>query len=112
MMDKIRDRGVIKWTAMMLPEHIQALRKLKEENDYIERPQLTDWELQDLQEELERAYRMETDSVITIWKNGRTDTYIGKIVALDPNRGLISVDGPYGNDRIAVNNIIKVHSLH
>ncbi|MFD1206612.1 YolD-like family protein [Sporosarcina contaminans] len=111
MMDKNRDRGIIKWTAMMLPEHIQMLRALQEENEYIERPKLTEWELQDLQEELERAYKMETDSNITVWSSGRTDTYIGKIVALDPIRGLISVEGPYGKDNIPVSDIIKVHSM-
>lgn len=111
MMDKNRDRGIIKWTAMMLPEHIQMLRELQKEIEYIERPELTEWELQDLLEELERAYKMETDSIITVWRSGRTDTYIGKIVALDPIRGLISVDGPFGVDNISVGDIIKVHSM-
>ncbi|WP_336822925.1 YolD-like family protein [Sporosarcina sp. USHLN248] len=107
----IKDRGRIKWTAMMLPEHIQALRKMNEENDYVERPELTEWELQGLQGELERAFVQKIDTIVTTWKDGKTSPYIGKITKLDPIHGLISIDGPYGSDHIPVGNIVKVHSM-
>jgi len=34
----IRDRGNIKWTAMMLSEHVTELRRWQDEDHYEERP--------------------------------------------------------------------------
>ncbi|MGN4125037.1 hypothetical protein ACMGD3_08480 [Lysinibacillus sphaericus] len=43
----IRDKGTIKWTTMLLPEHVEKIRKWKQEV-YIEAPRsLSDWELED-----------------------------------------------------------------
>lgn len=55
MYENNRDRGKIKWTAMMLPEHIYLLREWQKEDDYIPKPDLTDFDLQDNQEQLESA---------------------------------------------------------
>lgn len=51
----IRDRGNIKWTAMMLSEHVAELQKWQNEDNYEERPQLDDFDLQAIQYEIEVA---------------------------------------------------------
>ncbi|WP_399632627.1 YolD-like family protein [Sporosarcina sp. SG10008] len=51
----IRDR--IKWTAMMLSEHIRELRIWMKEDNYKERPELDNYDLQGIQEEVEVAFR-------------------------------------------------------
>ena len=45
-MDKNRDRGRIKWTAMMLTEHVQKLKEWMDEDHYEERPSLCEFDLQ------------------------------------------------------------------
>lgn len=107
----IRDRGRIKWTAMMLPEHIAQLRDWQAEDESEPEPDLTEDDLPLLQEELEIAYKIQCDAVINTWRNGTKSTYIGKITELDSIRNLISVDGPYGKDNILVSDIIQIRSM-
>jgi hypothetical protein len=60
----MKDRGAIKWSAMMLPEHKKLLEKLLEEQQYVEKPILT----QDKCEEINRALllALDTEQVIRI----------------------------------------------
>ena len=34
----IKDRGIIKWAAMMLPEHVQSLKNLLVDEEKIQKP--------------------------------------------------------------------------
>lgn len=36
----IKDRGTIKWTAMMLPEHVELLKQLEHEQQKVKKPEL------------------------------------------------------------------------
>ncbi|GEN83647.1 hypothetical protein SLU01_19590 [Sporosarcina luteola] len=107
----IKDRGKIKWTAMMLPEHLAELRDWHAEDELDPKPELNEDDMQLLQEELEIAFMKRTDAVITTWRAGKKDTYIGKIVRLDPAQQTISVDGPFGKDYILVGDIINVRTI-
>jgi len=55
----IRDKGNIKWTAMMLSEHVAELRRRQNEEHYEEhyeeRPGLDDFDFQAIQYEIEVA---------------------------------------------------------
>lgn len=109
MLDKISDRGNKKWSmAMMLPEHVTLLQEWVDKKDYIERPQFDEWELQGLQGEIELAYKRQSEAIVTVWKNGSERPYIGKITALDQRLNTISIEGPFGDDRIPAADIIKV----
>ena len=107
----IKDRGNIKWQGMMLPEHVTALTNWLEKSHHIERPELNEWDLQSLQEELEIAYKRQCAASVTTWHEGKESTYIGKISELDPQRNLLSIEGPYGEDRLPVEKVVKVRCL-
>ena len=64
----IQDRGNIKWTAMMLPEHVGLLRDWHDENELTERPELDEFELTLLAEEIERAHKGENSVKLTYWR--------------------------------------------
>jgi len=51
----IRDKGNIKWAAMMLSEHVAELRRRQNEEHYEERPGLDDFDFQAIQYEIEVA---------------------------------------------------------
>lgn len=79
----IRDRGMTKWTAMMLPEHTQKIHEWKREA-YVEAPrELTEWELEDLQQTIERAFTQQTLVTITTWNDGKYTSWTGTIKALN-----------------------------
>lgn len=108
----IRDRGNIKWTAMMLPEHVKAAREWLESDGKIERPVLDEWELEAIQMEIELAYKQGRAVSISTWNNGDKMHYNGKISKLDQRLNLISLEGPFGEDRIPVNDIIRAQYLY
>jgi hypothetical protein len=107
----IRDRGRIKWTAMMLSEHTVELRDWYAEDDLDPEPELNEDDLQLLKEELEIAFVKRTEAIITTWRAGKKDTYIGKIIRLEPAQQSISVEGPSGSENISVIDIVRVQSM-
>ncbi len=106
-----RDRGMKKWQGMMLTEHVVAIQDWQVKENYIERPQFDEWELEAIQMEIETAYKHQCDTNVTVWRNGKTVFYIGKI-ELDHRLSLISVEGPFGHDRIPVADVIRVDSMY
>lgn len=91
----IKDRGRIKWTAMMLPEHTERLRDWYNEDELVPEPELTEWDLISLQEELEIAFKKKCETMITTWRKGREFTYHGKIKEIDTHLSLIVVEDPF-----------------
>ena len=78
----IKDRGTIKWTAMMLPEHIQKIKQWKSEV-YAQVPRaLTEWELEDLQQTIDQAFHQQKVVTITMWQETKYMEWTGTIMAL------------------------------
>ena len=111
MLDNNLDRGMKKWQGLMLPEHVKLIRELSENENYIQQSLLDDWELQQIQEELEIAYKRRCPAQVTVWRKGEHVTYIGEISELDHRLNLISVEGPFGEDRIPVVDVVKVQCM-
>ncbi|WP_186318725.1 YolD-like family protein, partial [Bacillus licheniformis] len=47
--DNLKDRGSIKWTAMMLPEHVSLLRELESRQNKVKRPVLDLSQIEDME---------------------------------------------------------------
>ncbi|KAA0944049.1 YolD-like family protein [Sporosarcina sp. ANT_H38] len=108
MLENIRDRGTKKWTAMMLPEHIVELNKWMDKDHYEDRPELSEWDLQSIQDELEVSYKWKCQTLIKTWKNGKIMTRGGIIEGIDLRTMIVMLDNPFGLDRIPVSDIIGV----
>ena len=111
MYKNIRDRGTKKWTAMMLPEHVEALREWMAEDDYVEKPQFNDWELRLVQEEIERSVQSGSPVNIQIWKDGKVITFEGVISEIDIRLRQLLLVAPFETTRIFVSDIIRVQVL-
>lgn len=77
-----KDRGTIKWTAMMLPEHIQRLREWEKELIYLSPKEKTEWELEELQQTIYQAYKQKLTVTFSIFKQGTWSVEFGVITAL------------------------------
>lgn len=77
-----RDRGNIKWTAMMLSEHVEMLREWKKQDDYIPKPELDEWTLQELAERLQIAYERHLEVELEVWEEKKTYKVNGTIEKL------------------------------
>ncbi|MDS0320891.1 YolD-like family protein, partial [Mycobacterium tuberculosis] len=108
----IKDRGRIKWTAMMLTEHVERLREWYAEDQLTERPELNEWDLQSIQEELEVAYKRQCETQIKTWEAGKIKSYRGTIKEINIHNKVIFLDDPFGTDRIEVKDIIAMHCVN
>ncbi|TGB04674.1 YolD-like family protein [Halobacillus salinus] len=56
-MGKPNDRGTIKWTSLMLPEHVEAIQELWKEDKKIEKPILDEQKLEEIGQVLQLAMK-------------------------------------------------------
>lgn len=77
-----RDRGTIKWNAMMLPEHVKLLRDWQAEDQYEIKPDVDEWAQQELAEQLQIAYKNHVFIELTYWLKGKIYTERGYVEAI------------------------------
>nr|WP_241840629.1 YolD-like family protein [Fictibacillus sp. S7] len=89
----IRDRGSIKWTAMMLPEHVKQLREFDWEQSKKMKPELDEQQLQLMEETIYEAMAEDLYLCFTYFKNDDFHLLIGKVHFVDTyNREFRVVD--------------------
>lgn len=79
----IRDRGSIKWTAMMLPEHVHSIKNALKEDKKIEQPILDEDKIQEMEllilEGMEYNWTLHYD----VFRNGAIKKIEGRTVYID-----------------------------
>ncbi|REB07374.1 YolD-like family protein [Sporosarcina sp. BI001-red] len=92
----LRDRGKIKWTALMLPEHVERLRAWQAEDAVLTRSEPDEQQLEEWNYIIATA--METHQAITIthWQTGKRVTDDFYIHCLEPEKRqlrIVTIDG-------------------
>ncbi|MCA1063278.1 YolD-like family protein [Rossellomorea sp. AcN35-11] len=87
----IRDRGRIKWTSMMLPEHVKLLRDWAKEDTYEKRKELDEQELDRMNEVVAEAMEFGKWVSITHYVKHRHQLLIGTIHHVDSLEGKLHV---------------------
>jgi hypothetical protein len=82
----VQDRGNIKWTTLMLPEHAEMLKELWEEDRKQRKPVLDPQEIESMNRQLMEAYLQEHTVTLSVFKNGGVMAYTGKIKRMDRGR--------------------------
>ncbi|WP_078553087.1 YolD-like family protein [Bacillus alkalicellulosilyticus] len=82
----IRDRGNIKWTAMMLPEHVELLRELKEEQTRKGKPELDEQKLMEMNDTICEAMVDNEWLAFTYYENYDYHCLVGKVHYFDEMR--------------------------
>jgi len=75
----IRDRGNIKWTAMMLPEHVQSLREALIDENKIRKPELDEQTIEEFEMTILEAMEFNTPIVLEIFENGYKNSLKGTV---------------------------------
>jgi hypothetical protein len=75
----IRDRGSIKWTSMMLPEHVKLLRDWVKEDGYEQKKEMDEQQLELMNETLSEAIEFDQFVTITHYRDRNYEIVIGKI---------------------------------
>ncbi|MUK89169.1 YolD-like family protein [Ornithinibacillus sp. L9] len=79
----MHDRGSIKWTSMMMPEHIQMLRDLDKQYHYKQKPVLDDQELQEINNKLLLAIHNNLTVAVKYYKDHDYHYVTGKLKKID-----------------------------
>lgn len=105
---EIKDRGNIKWQGLMLPEHIQMLREWYKEDDEVKRPELDEFDLQLIQEELDIAAKRKCEVLIETWRDKQIFKHRGVIERIDPAHRELVYESPFGMERLVLDEVVAV----
>jgi hypothetical protein len=80
----IRDRGNIKWTSLMLPEHVKELRRYINEEYYdVPEPSIDEQQMEEMNELILEAMEYNFPLTFIIYKNRRLEAIDGYIHFID-----------------------------
>ncbi|MGE7923219.1 YolD-like family protein [Viridibacillus arvi] len=88
----IRDRGSVKWVSMMLPEHVQQIRAWKHESEEELPNELTEWELEELQQTIQFAYDQKLIVTLKTMVEHNLSHYTGIITVLKTSTRELSLE--------------------
>lgn len=80
----VNDRGTIKWTSLMLPEHVEALKKLHEEEDWKDKPIIDEHLIEEINLILQLALKDDLTIEVEYFKDHDYHKIKGKLLAVDP----------------------------
>jgi hypothetical protein len=105
----IRDRGRIKWTSMMLPEHVKMLRDWAQEDEEEKEKELDEQQLELMNETIFEAMEFNRPVAITYYRQRKYELVVGTIHYLDEISGRIHVVDSFEKvHRIGLPNIADI----
>ncbi len=108
----IKDRGSKKWTSIFLPEHVERIRSLNKELREDKKPDLDDFELSLISEEIERAYKSKCDTTIKFWQDGKIIPRQGTVEGIDIQSKIVLLHDPFGIIKIPFKDIVSVTMIN
>ncbi len=93
----IRDRGNIKWTSMMLPEHVKLLRDWKEEERLRKKPELDEQKLEEMNETINEAMAYNETLSFVYFSAYEYKLLVGNIHYADPVRKELRIVDEFGD---------------
>ncbi|MFC0271480.1 YolD-like family protein [Metabacillus herbersteinensis] len=107
----LRDRGNIKWTSMMLPEHVKLLRDWSEEDFYQVKPEIDEQQLEQFNELICFAMEENLELVFTYYKDHSFHSSSGHVHYIDPIHQSIRIVSQETGDRLELPlaEIIKIN---
>src|SRR5699024_12261922 len=78
----LKGRGKMKRTRFMLPEHVEGLKRVWEEDEKVSKPMLDQQEIETINRQLIEASKTKSLVKLTVYENGSINEYEGTIRAL------------------------------
>lgn len=110
MANEINDRGTKKWTSIMLPEHVAALKQMFKEEERKEKPILDDQKKMEINFLLQAALSSDASLEIEYYADYDYHTIKGRLLMIDSLNGYLHIDGPELT-KLAFNQILDVMIL-
>ncbi|MFV9832743.1 hypothetical protein A4A36_11595 [Bacillus subtilis] len=105
----LRDRGTIKWTSMMLPEHLIQLKQDLIDVSKIEKPSLDDQQIEEMDLLVSEALEFNKELRFNLFNNGFVENVTGRVHYINFEQQKLHVKDQNDNTvYINMNNIIGV----
>ncbi|MBU5245193.1 YolD-like family protein [Bacillus halotolerans] len=105
----LRDRGTIKWTSMMLPEHLTQLKQDLIDASKIEKPSLDDQQIEEMDILVSEALKFNKELKFKLFNNGFVENVTGRVHYINFEQQKLHVKDQNDNTiYINMNNIIGV----
>ncbi|MEC3755982.1 YolD-like family protein [Bacillus halotolerans] len=105
----LRDRGTIKWTSMMLPEHLTQLKQDLIDVSKIEKPSLDDQQIEEMDILVSEALEFNKELKFKLFNNGFVENVTGRVHYINFEQQKLHVKDQNDNTiYINMNNIIGV----
>ncbi|RPK04877.1 hypothetical protein BSBH6_01578 [Bacillus subtilis] len=105
----LRDRGTIKWTSMMLPEHLTQLKQDLIDVSKIEKPALDDQQIEEMDILVSEALEFNKELKFKLFNNGFVENVTGRVHYIIFEQQKLHVKDQNDNTvYINMNNIIGV----
>ncbi|SER00036.1 YolD-like protein [Virgibacillus subterraneus] len=91
-MSEANDRGTKKWTAMMMPEHERMLKQLRSEDEYKEKPILSEYQKAEIDTVLQLALKDDLTVELEHFKNKDYHKIKGKLLTVDVLNKCLKID--------------------
>ncbi|MGP9035824.1 YolD-like family protein [Bacillus stercoris] len=105
----LRDRGTIKWTSMMLPEHLTQLKQDLIDVSKIEKPSLDDQQIEEMDLLVSEALEFNKELQFKLFHNGVVENVTGRVHYINFDQQKLHIKDQNDNTiYITMNNIIGV----
>ena len=103
----LHDRGNMKWTSLMLPEHLVQLKEWKKEQYYDKKRDLTEWELEEMEQTIQRAFNFRKLVKLTLWDSNKLHEQVGLVTGTDKYKKELLLETDLSIKRITFDMIQK-----
>ncbi|WP_277585826.1 YolD-like family protein [Psychrobacillus antarcticus] len=107
-LSKLQDRGNKKWVAMMLTEHVSMLREYGKEIKREPRPDLDEWDYDEINNTLDMAIKSKADTKVKLWRDGAFIYNRGIVESVDLRRRVIELEDPFTLLQLKLDEIVDV----
>ncbi|MDQ0219075.1 YolD-like family protein [Peribacillus cavernae] len=105
----MRDRGSIKWTSMMLPEHKKMLADLYEEQKHFTKPTLDEQKLEELNDIVRVALGHTLDVKVTFYRHQAFYSVKGQVAKIDELHKIVRIiDDSSAEHRVPFEDIVNI----
>lgn len=109
MNEHIKDRGTKKWTSIMLPEHVKALKQLLADERKEQKPLLDEQHLIEMDQKLTEAVSSGADVKMIVYSQFMKKKVIGEITAVQV--GYVYIHHREESFKIALDSILDVEII-
>lgn len=110
----IRDRGRIKWTSLMLPEHVKELRDMWGDFKRDSKPVIDEFTFSENEERIFYAMEFNFPIKFKVWKEfaGRCEEFIGRVHHIGSSDRVLKIECEDGTfERIIFDDVITIEVI-